>query len=77
MILTPPKFGNLLMLILMLEASSMIVTLLKSWELGNEPNSLPHQLNFSLPAKQLGQVGHNDAFVHYHGDVSDDQDGYE
>ena len=56
MILTPPKFGNLLMLILMLEASSMIVTLLKSWELGNEPNSLPHQLNFSLPAKQLGQV---------------------
>jgi len=26
-----------------------------SWELGNEPNSLPHQLNFSLPAKQLGQ----------------------
>ena len=27
-----------------------------SWELGNEPNSLPHQLNFSLPAKQLGKV---------------------
>jgi len=26
-----------------------------SWELGNEPNSLPHQLNFSLPAKQLGK----------------------
>ena len=28
-----------------------------SWELGNEPNSLPHQLNFTLPAKQLGKVG--------------------
>ena len=28
-----------------------------SWELGNEPNSLPHQLNFTLPAKKLGMVG--------------------
>ena len=27
-----------------------------SWELGNEPNSLPHQLNFTLPARQLGEV---------------------
>ena len=42
--------------------AGMILTLLKSWELGNEPNSLPHQLNFSLPAKQLGRW----AFDDYH-----------
>ena len=27
-----------------------------SWQLGNEPNSLQHQLNFTLPAKYLAQV---------------------
>ncbi len=26
-----------------------------TWELGNEPNSLHHQLNFSLPGSQLGR----------------------
>lgn len=26
-----------------------------SWELGNEPNSLKHQLGFQLPGKQLGK----------------------
>ena len=36
------------------------------WQLGNEPNSLQHQLNVTLPPRQLGKAALNKSTRDFH-----------